>query len=215
MKMRKNGYRLATIMTLASASFFGSTVQACSGSEPYIGTICMTAATFCPKGYAEANGALLDINNNISLFSLIGKTYGGDGRTTFGLPNMQGRTPVGQGRGYGLTNVLQGQMRGKEKQILVINQMPSHSHNFKVAPTNASTTADAGAWLANTTATSSLNKVNVTATNFVPSSDTSTKIELNSGSIGNTGSNAPLNTIPPQLGTRYCIAITGLYPPRN
>jgi microcystin-dependent protein len=113
---------LATMLTMAPASVF-----AC-GDDAYIGQICVTAATFCPLHTAEAAGQMLDVLTKQALFSLIGCTYGGDCRTTFALPDLRGRAPVGQGTGPGLTTHLMGQKFGAETVTQTLAQMPVHSH---------------------------------------------------------------------------------------
>ncbi len=93
-------------------------VSAQAGNDPFIGEITMTGATFCPRGTANLDGQLLSIANNTALFSLLGTTYGGDGRTSFGLPDMRGRSPIHTGRGPGLTAISQGARGGTETSKL-------------------------------------------------------------------------------------------------
>ncbi|MEY3220046.1 MAG: hypothetical protein RIT27_1403 [Pseudomonadota bacterium] len=190
-------------LMMAGAALLGnSAVQAC-GPDSYLGSICLTAATFCPRGTFEANGQQLSISQNSALYSLLGATYGGDGRTTFGLPDLRGRVPVGVGQGRGLTNVNLGETRGFETITLTVPQLPVHYHSQTVVqsqnPTNA-TTPDAV--LANVATTAPAN--------------TDKKIAINNNNaIGNTGAGAPVPTIPPQLGMRYCIVSNGIYPSRD
>ena len=99
-----------------------------SGAEPFIGEIKMFAGNFAPRGYALCDGQLFPIAQNTALFSLLGTTYGGDGRTTFGLPDLRGRAPVHAGTGPGLSEVRWGQKSGEERVTLTVNQMPSHNH---------------------------------------------------------------------------------------
>ena len=105
-----------------------------SGSEPYLGSISMFAGNFAPRGWALADGQLLPISQNQSLFSLLGTTYGGDGRTTFGLPDLRGRTPVHLGTGSGLSPISWGQKSGEERVTLTTFTMPSHTHLFADMP---------------------------------------------------------------------------------
>jgi len=108
------------------------------GTEDYIGSIGMTAAQYCPNGTLEANGQILSTNDGSyqALFSLIGCSFGGDCRTTFALPDMRGRTPVGYGQSPGLTNVQFAKPRGQENMTLSANNLPAHTHSF--APTTGS-----------------------------------------------------------------------------
>ena len=98
------------------------------GAEPFIAEITLFGGNFAPRGYAFCNGALLSIAQNTALFSLLGTTYGGDGRTTFALPDLRGRVPVQQGQAPGLSNVFLGETGGVEQQNILLNNLPSHSH---------------------------------------------------------------------------------------
>src|SRR3954452_14925268 len=97
-------------------------------SEPFIGEIRMFGGNFAPRGWALCNGQLLSIAQNTALFSLLGTTYGGDGQTTFGLPNLQSRIPLNQGQGPGLSNYDLGQAGGEETHTLITTEMPTHNH---------------------------------------------------------------------------------------
>jgi microcystin-dependent protein len=105
-----------------------STPAAAQATEPYIGEIMMTGYTFCPVNWAEADGRLLLIANYAALFSLYGTTYGGDGRTTFALPDLRGRAALDQGSASGQPSYVQGQKGGATDVTLTVTQMPSHSH---------------------------------------------------------------------------------------
>ena len=107
-------------------------------SEPYIGSVCFTAASYCPEGYLPADGRLLNISQYQALFALLGTTYGGDGKTTFALPDLRGRVPVGTGMGTGLSqNVTPGQKRGNESVLLTTAQTPLASHTHATTITQA------------------------------------------------------------------------------
>lgn len=102
----------------------------------YLGSICMTGMLrFCPDGYADADGGLMEISENGALFSLFSDTYGGDGRTTFALPDLRAFSPVGEGIGHGLTPVEWGDLRGSERHALSIMELPVHSHQADFTPT--------------------------------------------------------------------------------
>lgn len=98
------------------------------GSEPFLGTVCSFGFNFCPRGYMPTDGSLLPIAQNTALFSLLGTTYGGDGRTTFALPDLRGRSAIGEGTGLGLSPVTLGEQLGAESLTLLLTQLPSHSH---------------------------------------------------------------------------------------
>ena len=171
----------------------------------------MTAGNYCPRGTAEAAGQLIAIADNQALFAVMGAVYGGDGRTSFGMPDLRGRTPVGQGQSPGLLSVRQGQKRGTETVTLQQNQMPRHTHSLNALPVNATGNVASDAWLANTRIPGSRGATTPAAT-YAPSGSATA---LNSGSIGASGAGVPAQNIPPQLGVRYCVVTNGLFPPRN
>lgn len=137
-KSLKSNLRLAA----ASLMFVLPAAMACS-SEEYIGSICYTAASFCPDNFLEARGQPLNVNTYMALYSLLSNTYGGDGRTTFNLPDLQGRTPVGFGQGAGLANITMGQKRGAETNTITVDQMPVHTHPVTIV-TNTTTNLTTG-----------------------------------------------------------------------
>ena len=99
-------------------------------SEPFLAEIRIVAFNFAPRGWATCDGQLLPISQNQALFSLVGTMYGGDGRTTFGVPDLRGRVPIHRGTGPGLTPRTQGQSGGSETNVLNVNQLPAHSHTI-------------------------------------------------------------------------------------
>src|SRR5688572_17647351 len=115
-------------------------------ADPFMGEIRMFAGTYAPRGWAFCNGQLLAISSNSALFALLGTNYGGDGVTTFGLPDMRGRVPTGTGQGAGTTNVNLGQISGSPTTTLVTNQLPIHTPTatFTGAVTNAAVTVPVG-----------------------------------------------------------------------
>jgi len=204
--------------------------KACSG-EPILGTICVVGFNFCPRGFAEADGRLIAISSNSALFSLLGTTYGGDGRTTFALPDLRGRMVIGQGRGPGLSMVTWGERRGSERRTITTVQMPSHTHTAQAefTPSGGSgasvTASNAPGDRAAPEAGDYLGAVDVpgpgTANIYT---DTQTDpVELGGVSGGgtvevrnmNTGGSQPLETTDPSLGMKVCIATVGLYPSRE
>ncbi len=112
-------------------------------SEPFLGEINLFAGNFAPRGWALCRGQLLPIGSNTALFALIGTTYGGDGRVTFALPNLQGRVPIGAGAGPGLTRRVQGSRGGDEIVTLSTAQIPSHTHGVTLTPELGASTGNA------------------------------------------------------------------------
>lgn len=111
-------------------------------SEPYLSEIRLWACTFAPRSFANCDGQLMPISQNTALFSLIGTTYGGDGRTTYGLPDLRGRVPVHVGHGPGLSPYVQGSKGGSESRTLTVGNLPPHSHTGQINPKASSSTAD-------------------------------------------------------------------------
>ena len=171
-------------------------------SEPFIAEIRIFAGNFAPRGWAFCNGQLLPIAQNTALFSLIGTTYGGDGRTTTGLPNLQGRAPMHPGRGPGLTPRRLGENGGIETVTFTEAQMPNHQH-FALGSSGKSSEQKPGGHSWGKT----LNKDAYR--------DTDNYINLNSQAIQHTGGNQPHNNMQPFLAINYIIALVGVYPSRS
>jgi microcystin-dependent protein len=126
--MKHSVVRRLVIAAALVCSGLSVTPAAFAQAEPFLGQVMWVGFNFCPTGWAAANGQLLSISQNSALFSLLGTYYGGDGRTTFALPDLRGRTMVHVGQGAGLSNIDQGQSAGAEQQTLSFAQMPAHSH---------------------------------------------------------------------------------------
>lgn len=204
--MQKNILSRPTLAMLALLGALGVTpAQACSGTEPYIATVCTTAATFCPRGYAEASGQLLSIAQYTALFSLVGTTYGGNGQTTFALPDLRGRTPVGRGQGPGLSDITQGEAAGTETVSLLATQMPPHTHTATVSI--RASTANGGTDNPSGAVPAKLPRSNVYTT-----AAPDTTMASNTVTIGTAGNGQPVPIRNPFLGLRYCIALEGIYP---
>lgn len=164
-------------------------------STPFIGEIRVFGFAFPPKGWALCNGQTLPINQNQALFSLLGTMYGGDGRTTFQLPNLQARMPVHQGNGF-----TQGAAAGEAAHTLITTEVPAHNHTATGVTTNASTSSAAGAtWAAST------------KNPFAAAASTT----MSPGALGNTGGSQPHDNMPPYLTLNFCIALQGIFPSRN
>jgi microcystin-dependent protein len=173
--------------------------------EPFIGEIRPISFNYAPKGWAFCNGQLLPINSNQALFSLLGVTFGGDGRTTFALPDLRSRVPVGTGQGPGLANYLQGQQAGTESVTLTADQMPAHTHPV----TGTMQTAEIGE--ANSPKNSFLTG-DANAQYGTPAN--ATMGATVKGTTTNIGSGQAHENRQPVLGLNYVIALSGLYPSR-
>lgn len=171
-------------------------------AEPYIGEIKMFAGNFAPRGWAFCDGQLLAVSSNDALFSLFGTIYGGDGRTTFGLPDMRGRIPVQQGSGPGLSNRRLGSKVGRETETLAIGQIPLHNHDMKSTAEEANSKSPVNAVLAK-------NASGHTYSTNVTDSD------LQSSSVTSAGSSQNHDNMMPSLCVNFIVALVGIYPSRN
>lgn len=172
-------------------------------ADPFIAEIRLFAGNFAPRGWARCDGQLIAISGNEALFSLVGTIYGGDGRTTFGLPDLRGRIPIHYGSGPGLTPRSIGENGGAETVTLITQQIPPHSHNVVADSRPASSTDPANNFLAESAALSEYNpgaSVNGTMK--------STAVSLTGGGQSHD------NRIPFQVVT-FIIALEGIYPSRN
>lgn len=178
--------------------------------EELIGTIKMFAGNFAPKGYLMCNCALLSINQNQALFAILGVTYGGDGQTTFALPNLNGRMPVGAGNSTTGKNIALGEVAGSPQTTIMSNNLPSIMSQLKVSNTNANTaTPSATSSIAITGTQAGRDFVAVPSfTNAAP--DTT----INAATVTFTGQNIPVNNMPPYLGMNYIICVQGIFPSR-
>lgn len=175
--------------------------------QPYIGELMLFAGNFAPKGWALCNGQTLSIASNTALFSILGTTYGGNGTTTFNLPDLRGRAALHFGQGPGLGNYDQGEVLGSENVTLTTTQMPRHLHPLMGNAKPGSEKSPADAFLAEPT-TSGGEDVFAYSTGGTPT-------PLNFASIGFEGGSEPHNNIQPVLVMNYCIALVGIYPSRN
>ncbi|WP_317173241.1 phage tail protein [Hymenobacter duratus] len=177
------------------------------GEYVYIGEIIMFAGNFPPRGYAFCDGQILAIAQNTALFSLLGTTYGGNGQTTFALPDLRGRFPMHAGQGPGLSPHNLGERAGVENVTLTINQMPLHNHTMGGAAATTSpgnTNNPSGALLANDGAGGAQYATGV-----------SSNATLAGGSTNAAGGSQPHDNMPPYQCINFCIALEGIYPSRN
>lgn len=178
--------------------------------EPFIGQITMVGFNFAPRGWAMCNGQLLPIVQNQALFSLLGTMYGGDGITTFGLPDLRGRCAIGMGQGAGLSSYAQGEMAGVENVTLISTQMPSHTHQLMASSANGTVSDPKNAVIANNQVTIERgNTVSGSAFNPGPVNAT-----MNPQTIQPAGGNQPHENRQPYIAMNYIIALEGVYPSR-
>ena len=175
-------------------------------TDPFLGMIMVFGFDFAPRSWALCQGQILSIAQNTALFSLLGTAYGGNGNTTFALPDLRGRAPIGIGQGPGLKLYQLGEASGEMSHSLTLPEMPAHTHTGNVI---------LGSGLANS--------ANGAGNNFA--ANTGGASIYNSGSAGSnmasnvitnaSGGNQPHNNMSPYLGVNYCIALQGIYPSRN
>jgi microcystin-dependent protein len=174
-------------------------------SSPFVAEIRIFPFNFAPTGWAFCNGQILSISQNTALFSLLGTNYGGDGRSTFGLPNLQGSSPISQGQGPGLSDRFIGESGGSPTVTLLASEVPPHSHNVAA---NIFDSGDANVPTGNALAKSSNASVYSTST-------TPAKLMAPGTLSAFPGGNQPHNNMSPYLTLNFCIALQGIYPPRS
>ncbi len=165
-------------------------------AEPFLGEIRIFSFGFAPRGWAMCNGQLLPINQNQALFSLLGTTFGGDGRVNFGLPNLQGRTPLHFGAG-----IVLGESAGEQSHVVTISEMPTHTH---VA--NATNTAGTAITAANNLLAGTATQLYAAPQNLVA---------LNAATLTNVGGSQAHQNMQPFLTLNFCIALQGIFPSQN
>ncbi len=191
--------------------------------EPFIGQITSFGFNFPPRGWGNCNGAMMSINQNSALFSLLGTTYGGDGRVTFALPDLRGRSAINMGQGPGLPDYRQGVRGGTTNTTLTTAQMPAHNHqmpahNHQLRVTSAASTAFIPASTHLLGRTKSGNEIYATPGTLVALDDTSPNQAISehaAGPTANTGGGTAVNNLSPYQVIEVCIALQGLYPSRN
>lgn len=177
-------------------------------SQPYVGQIIMFGGNFAPAGWMSCSGQILPISEYETLFQLIGTTYGGDGQSTFGLPDLRGRVPIHQGQGGGLSNYVIGQAAGTETVTLLTTQIPQHNHLLVAnSSPGTSSVANSSTILAteNSTAQGGGN-----AFTYLPSGGA--QVQMSNSSIGATGNNLGHQNVQPVLAVTYCISLFGVFP---
>jgi microcystin-dependent protein len=203
--------KLTLLLTLLVSLAFSNTTTA---QEPFLGEIRMFAGNFAPRGWALCDGQILSISQNTALFSLLGTIYGGDGRTSFALPDLRGRAPIHAGRGDGLSNRRLGSRGGVETVTLNVTQIPSHNH------------AAAGTVTASFAPPNFANSFNPTEASFgAPQpgtniyTDGASNVNMKANNVnvtvGNTGGTQSHQNMAPYLTVNYIIALQGIFPSRS
>lgn len=181
--------------------------------EPFLGQIMMFAGNFAPRGWAKCEGQLLSIAENTALFSILGTTYGGDGRTTFGLPDLRSRIPVGAGQGPGLSHYQQGPGGGHEQVYLNVTNLPAHNHAASGSLKASFTPPTGGGTLSNP------NGANLSSDGSQIYSNNPVNVNMAAGSVdvqvGNTGGNIPFSVVQPWCSVTFVIATQGIFPSRS
>lgn len=179
-------------------------------ADPFVAEIRIFPFNFAPRGWALCNGQLMAISQNTALFSLLGTTYGGDGKSTFGLPNMQGSAPMEQGQGPGLSPHYLGEMEGTPAVTLLNSEMPVHNHTFNANGAVAQNTTPANEYIGEGAWTSGTNRGSTqTYTTKPPNAQMSPR------AVSINGSSLPHNNMMPYLTVTFCIALQGVFPPRG
>jgi microcystin-dependent protein len=174
--------------------------------EPYIGEISVFAGNFPPRGWAFCDGQLLSIAQNTALFAILGTTYGGNGQTTFGLPDLRGRAPLHAGQGPGLSGRLIGEAGGQERVVLSAAQMPAHTHSANGSPAAAAALSPGGnVWAAAPAGG---------ASNYLSAPDAPSAV-MAAEAVGLAGGGQGHENMQPYLGVNFIIAMEGVFPPRN
>lgn len=172
-------------------------------SEPFLAEIRIVGFSFAPRGWAFCDGQILPINQNQSLYSLLGTTYGGDGRTSFALPDLRGRTPIHVGASDGGPNHPLGQKSGEETHTLVTGEMPQHTHPFSASTAQGSTDIP------------QTGQVLARSARDVYRAQATSLTGLDPEAVTNTGGGQAHDNVQPFLALNFCIALQGLFPSRN
>lgn len=204
MKDQKNCKSTLILLSISLVASLSSTRNVAAAPEPFIGEMMLVPYSFCPKNWTEASGQQLLISQHQALFSLLGTTYGGDGRTTFAVPDLRGRAPIHGGYAPGMsTHYREGQRGGSDSFYIAIENMPSHNHRVQ-ASNNIANKSGPGRKLPA-----------VHSTDFNMYHDGGATRLMNEAMITHTGGNQPIYNRSPYLVMKWCIAINGTYPSRH
>jgi microcystin-dependent protein len=210
--MLKKSFKIRSVKSIgmllsASALVMGLGISTpTQASEPFLGQIDTFGFNFPPRGWAFCDGQLLSISSYTALFSLLGTTFGGDGRVTFGLPDLRGRVAVHPGQGPGLTNVRWGERGGVETRTLTVSNMPAHNHAAFLQATDT---------LGNTTDPDGNIQAVKNRTNIYSTAVPNVTMNAASVTVANSGGSQAFSVRDPYLGIYHSIALMGIYPSRN
>lgn len=213
----KSVFTVAGLTTALLLGAIGAAPGPAQAQQRYLGEIFLVGENFCPRGSSALDGQILSIIQNQSLYSLLGTTFGGDGRTTFALPDLRGRSPVAAGAGTGLIPTPLGQKGGAPAVTLTERELPTHTHapsgtaTGRVLGTSSSAAQTSPGGAAPATTAGAIYGADVNA----PMAGSSVIVPLSGTSTQVSGGGNALYLQDPYLAVRYCIAITGLFPPRN
>ncbi|TAL51312.1 MAG: hypothetical protein EPN89_03725 [Methylovulum sp.] len=214
--------RIAALSVAALSAVVGVETASACAAEPLIGTVCYMASRYCPNGYVSANGQLLSIQQYQAAYALFGVTYGGDGKSTFGVPDLRGRSPVGvtsatNSGGVTISPVNYGQMRGQEISTLQTTNLPPAGSSGGPAVVSTTTSPATTNVPSNSVqlaaATAAYGRDSVTANIYAPIGGTQAALGGVSGGGGSGGGNStPFTNLPPQIGLSVCVAVLGIWP---
>lgn len=198
-------YSLSAAVLVASLAFGFQPAAAPQppvfGIEPFIGEVILFGGNFAPRGWALCEGQLLQIGSHTALFSILGTTYGGDGETTFGLPDLRGRTPIGPGNGPGLSTYNLGQKGGAEQTVLTTSQLPAHTHQLLAHEGLGGNHMPMGLNIASNPRHRTFGK--------------EANVPMSSNALAHTGAGQPHDNRQPFLAMNYIIALVGVFPSEN
>lgn len=174
--------------------------------DPFVAEIRIFPFDFAPTGWAQCNGQLLPISQNTALFSLLGTSYGGDGKSTFGLPDLQDAAAMFWGQGAGLSERFLGEMSGSQTVTLLTTEIPSHVHAVNAKTSGGQAIPTGLVW-------GTSNAAKAAANFYAPAAPS--PVNMNPGALSIAGGSQPHNNMPPYLTLNYCIALQGIFPPRS
>jgi len=201
----RRGFLRKVLALVAGGALLGKAKSAHADTmdaDPFIGEIMIFAGNFAPRGWAFCEGQLLPIAQNTALFSLLGTTYGGNGQTTFALPDLRGRAPIHPGQGPGLPNYVLGEVAGEPTHTLIATEMPMHTHAARADSANGTSDTPTGLVPSRNPA-------------GIPAYGSGTAATLAPTAIDIAGGSQPHNNMPPYLAINYCICLEGIFPSRS
>ena len=181
--------------------------------DQYLAMIIQWAGGFAPRQFATCDGQIISISQNSALFSLLGTYYGGNGTSNFGLPDLRGRTAIGQGQGPGLSQYVLGEMVGKETVTLLSSNIPFHTHTVNAYAATGDQTSPANCVFGEGPKTGS--GTHITASHFYQNAAPNTALNPLSVSVNTGGASIPMGIRQPYLAVTYIIALQGIFPQRN